>query len=155
MVESIGVVDLETLKREGGLDFLNGIITGRHPAPPIAETLGFHLVEVVAGRAVFESTPARRHYNPIGTVHGGYAATLLDSCMGCAVHSTLGQGQGYTTLEFKVHLVKAITDATGPVRAEGRVLSTGRRAATAEGHLTDATGKLLAHATTTCLIFSL
>jgi uncharacterized protein (TIGR00369 family) len=155
MVESFGVVELETLKREGGLDFLNGIIAGRHPAPPIAETLGFRLAEVAEGRAVFESTPARRHYNPIGTVHGGYAATLLDSCMGCAVHSTLEQGQGYTTLEFKVHLVKAITDATGPVRAEGRVLSTGRRAATAEGHLTDAAGKLLAHATTTCLIFPL
>ena len=101
------------------------------------------------------ATPAFKHYNPLGTVHGGYAAILLDSCMGCAVHTTLPKGTGYITLEFKVSLVRAITADTGPVRAEGKVLSSGRRAATAEGRLTDASGRLLAHATTTCLVFGL
>jgi uncharacterized protein (TIGR00369 family) len=150
-----GVVDLETLKAESGLDFLTGIIAGRHPAPPIAETLGFRLIEVETGKAVFEGLPGRRHYNPIGSVHGGFAATLLDSCMGCAVHSTLAAGQGYTTLEFKVSLVRAITDATGPVRAEGKVIAAGRRTATADGRLVDGSGRLLAHGTTTCLLFPL
>jgi uncharacterized protein (TIGR00369 family) len=150
-----GVVGLETLKSESGLEFLRGIIDGRHPAPPIAETLGFHLTDVEAGRAAFVATPARKHYNPIGSVHGGFAATLLDSCMGCAVHSTLDAGQGYTTLEFKVSLTRGMTDQTGPVRAEGRIIASGRRTATAEGRLTDATGRLLAHATTTCLLFPL
>lgn len=153
--QRFGVVDLATLKGERGLDFLRGIIEGRHPAPPIAATLGFRLAEVAHGRAVFEGVPERRHYNPIGTVHGGYAATLLDSCMGCAVHATLDAGQGYTTLEFKVSLVRPITEATGAVRAEGQVLSAGRRAATAEGRLVDAAGRLLAHGTTSCLIFPL
>jgi len=104
---------------------------------------------------VFEGVPAFRHYNPLGTVHGGYAATLLDSCMGCAVHSTLPKGVSYTTLEFKVSLIRPITSDTGLVRAEGHTLNVGRRAATAEGRLTDAKGKLLAHASTTCLIFDL
>jgi uncharacterized protein (TIGR00369 family) len=99
--------------------------------------------------------PVPCHYNPIGTVHGGYAATLLDSCMGCCVHSTLPVGAGYTTLEFKVTLIRAITAETGPVTAEGRILNAGRRAATAEGRLTDAKGRLLAHATTTCLVFDM
>jgi uncharacterized protein (TIGR00369 family) len=150
-----GVVSLETLKAESGLEFLRGIKDGRHPAPPISETLAFRLVDVETGRVIFAATPALKHYNPIGSVHGGFAATLLDSCMGCAVHSTLEAGQGYTTLEFKVSLTRGMTDQTGPVRAEGRVIASGRRTATAEGRLTDATGRLLAHATTTCLLFPL
>jgi uncharacterized protein (TIGR00369 family) len=104
---------------------------------------------------LFEGTPALEHYNPLGTVPGGYAATLLDSCMGCAVHTTLPKGVGYATLEFKVSLVRALTADTGRVRAEGKVVSSGRRVATAEGRLTDADGRLLAHATTTCLVFEL
>ena len=120
---------------------------------PIADHTGFGLVEVESGRAVFAGTPALRHYNPLGTVHGGYAATLLDSCMGCAVHTALPKGTGYTTLEFKVSLVRPITADTGPVRAEGKLVSGGRRVATAEGRLTDSSGRLLAHATTTCLVF--
>jgi uncharacterized protein (TIGR00369 family) len=113
----------------------------------------FDLAEVEHGRAVFEGTPRLEHYNPLGTVHGGYAATLLDSCMGCAVHTTLPKGIGYTTLEFKISLVRPITADTGLVRAEGKVVSGGRRVATSEGRLTDSRGRLLAHATTTCLVF--
>lgn len=152
---NVGVVPMETMASMSGLEFLNAIASGELPAPPIADLLGFSLIEVENGRAVFESVPEFRHYNPLGTVHGGYAATLLDSCLGCAVQSTLPKGIGYTTLEFKVSLVRAITADTGPVRAEGRILNAGRRAATAEGRLTDARGRLLAHATTTCLVFEL
>jgi uncharacterized protein (TIGR00369 family) len=152
---TIGIVSIEELAAAPGLDLLRGIIDGRYPIPPIAELLGFYLAEVDFGRAVFRSTPEFKHYNPLGTVHGGYAATLLDSCMGCAIHSTLAVGVGYTTLEFKVTLIRAITDETGVVTAEGRILNSGRRAASAEGRLTDAKGRLLAHGTTTCLVFDL
>lgn len=150
-----GVVPLETLKSHSGLELLSAIRDGRLPAPPISKVLSFRLVEVEHGRAVFEGTPSLEHYNPIGSVHGGYAATLLDSCMGCAVHSALPRGQGYTTLEFKVSLVRGLTSETGIVRAEGKLLSLGRRVGTAEGRLVDSAGKLLAHATTTCLILEL
>ena len=107
------------------------------------------------GLAVFTVTPEYRHYNPIGAVHGGLAATLLDSCMGCAVHTHLKAGTGYTTLEFKVNFVRGVTDQSGLLRAEGRSLYVGRRSATAEGKLMDANGTLLAHGTTTCLVFPL
>lgn len=150
-----GTVPLDTVKRESGLDYLKGIIEGRHPQAPICRMLGFRLIEADKGLAVFEGAPSLAHYNPIGSVHGGYAATLLDSCMGCAVQSMLEQGTGYTTLEIKVNYVRAISDRTGPVRAEGRSISTGRRAATAEGRLIDGAGTILAHATTTCLVFAL
>jgi uncharacterized protein (TIGR00369 family) len=150
-----GVVPAEVAGTMSGLEFLQGMIAGRFPRPPIMELIGFGLAEVEQGRAVFEATPAFKHYNPLGTVHGGYAATLLDSCMGCAVHTTLPKGIGYATLEFKISLVRALTADTGPVRAEGTVISSGRRVATAEGRLTDARGRLLAHATTTCLVFEL
>lgn len=150
---AIGVVTAEELRSVSGLEFLSGIVAGRFPAPPISATLGFRLAEVELGRALFIGIPERAFYNPIGSVHGGWASTLLDSCMGCAVHSTLAAGQGYTTLELKVNLVRAITDTTGEVRAEGRTLATGRRVATAEGRILDSAGKLLAHATTTCLVF--
>jgi uncharacterized protein (TIGR00369 family) len=148
-----GMTPLDQVKHLSGLEFMQGILEGRFPPPPITAPLRFELVEVEHGRAVFEGMPEFAFYNPIGVVHGGYAATLLDSCMGCAVHATLPPGQAYTTLEFKINFVRAMTDKTGRVRAEGRVIHPGNRAATAEGHLYDARGKLLAHATTTCLIF--
>ena len=150
-----GLVPAETAAAMTGLELLKEMIAGRLPGPPILETLDFTLTEVEQGRAVFEGVPQFKHYNPLGTVHGGYTATLLDSCMGCAVHTTLPKGVGYTTLEFKVSLIRPLTKDTGLVRAEGKVLNAGRRAATAEGRLTDASGKLLAHATTTCLVFDL
>ncbi len=150
-----GVAPLETLKSMSGLEFLTAIRDGRLPAPPISRGLAFRLAEVERGRVVFEGFPSSDHMNPIGTVHGGYAATLLDSCMACAVQSTLPKGTGYTTLEFKVSLVRAITPDTGRVLAEGRVLTAGRRIGTAEGRLLDEAGKLLAHGTTTCLIMEL
>jgi uncharacterized protein (TIGR00369 family) len=153
--ERYGLVPAETAATMSGLELLQGMIAGRFPGPPIMQLIGFRLAEVETGRAVFEGTPAFKHYNPLGTVHGGYAATLLDSCMGCSVHTTLPKGTGYTTLEFKVSLVRAISADTGLVRAEGKVISSGRRVATAEGRLTDARGRLLAHATTTCLVFEL
>jgi uncharacterized protein (TIGR00369 family) len=148
-----GVVPPEVAATMSGLELLQGMIEGRLPGPPIMKLLGFGLVEVGQGRAVFEGTPTLAHYNPLGTVHGGYAATLLDSCMGCSVHTTLPKGVGYTTLEFKISLVRPITAETGRIRAEGKVISGGRRIATAEGRLTDGGGRLLAHATTTCLVF--
>jgi uncharacterized protein (TIGR00369 family) len=148
-----GLVPAEVAATMSGLELLQGMIAGRFPGPPIMQLFGFRIAEVESGRAVFESVPEFKHYNPLGTVHGGYAATLLDSCMGCAVHSTLPKGVGYTTLEFKVSLIRALTVDTGPVRAEGKTISSGRRVATAEGRLTDARGRLLAHATTTCLVF--
>jgi uncharacterized protein (TIGR00369 family) len=148
-----GVTPLAQVKHLSGLEFMQGILEGRFPPPPIATALKFELTELGHGRAVFEGVPEFAFYNPIGAVHGGYAATLLDSCMGCAVHTTLAAGQAYTTLEFKINYVRAMTDQTGRVRAEGRVIHPGNRAATAEGHIYDARGKLLAHATTTCLVF--
>ena len=151
----IGVATAEQLKALAGLDFLQGMIDGKLPRPPISGLLGFQLVEVRKGYVAFAGTPGPQHYNPIGSVHGGYGATLLDSCMGCAVHSSLEAGIGYTTLEFKINFVRGMTDKTGPIRAEGTLLSGGRRAATAEGRIIDSTGRLLAHGTTTCLVMPL
>lgn len=136
-----------------GLEFLRAIRDGRFPPPPIAEVLGFWLADVEEGRVVFAGQPAEYHYNPIGVVHGGFAATLLDSAMGCAVHSTLPAGTGYTTLEVKVNYIRALTSETGPVRCVGTVIHTGGRTATAEGRLVDEAGRLYAHGTTTCMIF--
>ena len=148
-----GVVAPEVVKELGVLAFLKGIVAGTQPSPPMSELLGFHLTEVDEGRAVFEGLPEYRHYNPIGTVHGGFAATLLDSALGCAVFSTLAKGEAWTTLELKFNLVRPLTKDTGPVRAEGRVIHRGRTVATSEGDLKDRAGKLYAHATTTCMIF--
>jgi len=148
-----GVVAPDVLKSYSGLDFLKAIIDGTLPQPPIAETLGFHLVEAAEGRAAFEGTPEFRHYNPIGTVHGGLAATMLDSALACAVFSTMEKGDVWTTLELKVNYVRPLTKDTGPVRAEGRVIHRGRSVATSEGDLKDRAGKLYAHATTTCMVF--
>ena len=148
-----GLVDAEAIKSFGGLEFLKGIVNGTQPQPPISELLGFHLVEIEEGRAVFEGLPEYRHYNPIGTVHGGFAATLLDSALGCAVFSTLVKGDAWTTLELKFNLVRPMTKDTGPVRAEGRIIHRGRTVATSQGELKNRAGKLYAHASTTCMIF--
>jgi len=152
---NIGVPPLETMKGMSGLDYLQRIVDGRLPRPPITETLGFALVEVKPGFALFTMTPHFRHYNPIGTVHGGVAATLLDSCMSCSIQTHFEAGTGYTTLEIKVNMVRPITEKTGLIRAEGRSLHVGRRSATAEGRIIDAAGTLLAHGTTTCIVFPL
>jgi uncharacterized protein (TIGR00369 family) len=151
----VHTASLEELKGYSGLDFLRRIADGTVPQPPIAATLGFLLAEVAPGYALFTMAPEFRHYNPIGTVHGGVACTLLDSCMSCAVQTHVPKGQGYTTLELKVNLVRPITAATGPIRAEGRSLHVGRRSGTAEGKILDAKGTLLAHGTTTCMIFEI
>jgi uncharacterized protein (TIGR00369 family) len=147
-------VDLmaENQGRLSGLDVLRKMLAdGR--GPPIAATLQFALAEIEPGRALFRATPGAHAYNPIGVVHGGYAATLLDSACGCAVHSMLSPGQGYTTLELKIAYHKALTLETGPVEAEGKVVSIGRRVAFAEARLLDASGRLHASATSTLLVF--
>ena len=144
----------EAGRKLSGIEFLRAIRDKRLAAPPIAVLLGFDLVEVDAGYAVFEVVPGERHYNPIGVVHGGLAMTLLDSFMGCAVQTHMPAGSGYTTLEAKTNLVRAITAETGKLRAIGRTLHVGKRMATAEGRLEDGSGKLYAHATTTCIVLN-
>ena len=144
------VVDLAALS---GIEQLRRALGGDATPTGIGKTLGFRMVELEEGRVVFEGTPGPHLYNPLGTVHGGYAATLLDSAVGCAVHSRLKPGQTYTTLELKVSYIRSITGDTGPVRAEGVVVNVGRRAGFAEGKLTDASGKLYATATSTLIIF--
>jgi uncharacterized protein (TIGR00369 family) len=150
-----GVTSTEVMASMAGLDFVRAIFDGRLPAPPIMQTIEPFDSTAEAGHVVFYSTPGFRHYNPIGSVHGGYAATLLDSAMGLAVHTMLPPGTGYTTLEFKISFIRDMTKDTGPVRSEGHILNVGRRAATAEARVSDAKGRLLAHATTTCLVFPL
>ncbi|MCF8177940.1 MAG: PaaI family thioesterase [Sulfuritalea sp.] len=149
-----GALTLENLRECTGLELFQKMIAGELPRPPISDTLGFYLVEAEKGHVIFQGIPEHRHYNPIGSVHGGYHATLLDSCVACAIQSTLEAGQGYTTIELKVNYVRALTDRVGPVRAEGRVIHAGKQIGTAEGKLVDADGKLYAHATTTALIFN-
>ena len=140
-------------RSSAGIDFLRAIRDGDLPPPPISVLLGFRLAEVDEGRAVFAAVPGEQHYNPIGVVHAGLAATMLDSAMGVAVHSTLPLGSGYTTLETKFNLVRPIDAATGEIRAEGTIVHRGGRVATADGRVTRASdGKLLAHGTSTCLI---
>jgi uncharacterized protein (TIGR00369 family) len=135
-----------------GIDYLRAIRDGRFPAPPIARLLGFALVEVEEGRAVFGVEPGEQHYNPIGLVHGGLLATLLDSAMGCAVHSSLPAGTGYSTLEIKVNYTRPVLANTGPLRCESKLLHRGKQTATAEGRVVDKDGKVYAHGTTTCLL---
>jgi uncharacterized protein (TIGR00369 family) len=137
-----------------GLEFVQGLASGALPLNTFAQTLGYDVVEAESGRVAITLDPTGAHLNPSGTVHGGVSATLLDSCMGLAIQSMLEKGTGSTTLEFKISLVRAITPDTGRIRAEGTVLNCGRRVGTAEGRVTDAKGRLLAHGTTTCLIFS-
>ena len=137
-----------------GLDYLRAIADGRIPPPPIAVLLGMGITDIQAGRATFSLEVGEHLYNPIGSVHGGVFCTVLDSAMGCAVHSTLDRGQGYTTLELKVNLVKALTVSTPSVQATGQVVSAGRRVVTASGHLTGPDGTLYAHGTTPCLVIA-
>jgi uncharacterized protein (TIGR00369 family) len=137
-----------------GLDYMRGVLRGDFPGAPIAGTLGFTLAEVDPGRAVFVGMPDRFVYNPIGVVHGGYAATLLDSAMGCAVHTTLAAGKAYTTVDLSISLVRAITERTGTVRSEAKVIHVGSSIITAEGRIVGADGLLYAHGTTTCLVLS-
>ena len=136
-----------------GMQMLEAIFSGDIPPAPMGDTLDFVPIHMEPGVAVFQGRPQRRHYNPLGTVHGGWFATLLDSAVGCAVHSTLPAGKGYTTLELKVNMVRALNDGVPLIRAEGKVIHAGRQVATAEGRLIGPDGKLYAHATTTCLIF--
>ena len=150
-----GIVPVDVMASMSGLDFVRAIFARRLPEPPIMQTVEPFDCTAEAGHVVMHSVPSLHHYNPIGSVHGGYAATLLDSAMGLAVHSTLPPGTGYTTLEFKVSFIRGMTKDTGPVRTEGKTLNVGRRAATAEARITDAKGRLLAHATTTCLVFEI
>ena len=148
-----GVTPTEVMASMPGIDFVRAIFDGELPAPPIMQNIEPFDSTAEPGVVVMHSVPGFRHYNPIGSVHGGYAATLLDSAMGLAVHSMLPVGTGYTTLEFKVSFIKGMTKDSGLVRTEGRTLNVGRRAATAEARITDSKGRLLAHATTTCLVF--
>jgi len=149
-----GTVSADRLKEMSGLEFVTGLASGALPLNTIAQTLGYDVVEAERGRVAITLDPTGAHLNPWGTVHGDLTATLLDSCMGLAIQSMVDKGFGSTTLEFKISLVRPITLETGRIRAEGKVLNCGKRVGTAEGRVTDADGRLLAHGTTTCLIFA-
>lgn len=148
-----GYIRSEQVRARTGLETLQAIFAGELPSPLIGETLDFVPIHVEPGVAVFQGRPQLRHYNPLGAVHGGWFATLLDSALGCAVHSALPAGKGYTTLELKVNIVRALTDAVPLVRAEGKLIHLGRQMATSEARLVGPDGKLYAHGTTTCLVF--
>ena len=148
-----GVADPAQLQGRSGLQVMQAMLAGELPYPHIMQTLDYALVEVAKGKAVFQGVPQLMHYNPLGSVHGGWYATLLDSALGCAVHTALGPGQGYTTAEFGVHIVRAASHTSGPLRAIGHVLHVGRRLATAEARIVGPDGKLYAHGSTTCLVF--
>lgn len=150
---AVGVAQPHQVIGRSGLSTLQAMLRGELPSPPISRTLSFLLIEVSEGIAVFQGTPRFEHYNPLGSVHGGWIATLLDSAVGCAVHTTLPAGRAYTTLELKVNMVRAVTDRIPRLRAEGRVVHGGSQVATAEGRLVGPDGRLYAHASTTCLIF--
>lgn len=152
--KAYGTVSAERQKQMSGLEFVQGLADGTLPLNTMAETLGYDVNEAAKGRVVVTAMPKATHLNPAGTVHGGLAATMLDTCMGLAIHTTLDKGFGSTTLEFKISLLRPITPDTGLIKAEGVVLNSGRRVGTAEGRITDQRGRLLAHGTTTCLIFS-
>ena len=151
--KTYGTVAADTQKEMSGLEFVQGLADGTLPLNTIARTLGYDVTETANGRVVVTAEPNETHLNPAGTVHGGLAATLLDSCMGLAIQSTLDKGVGQTTLEFKISLLRPISPQTGLITAEGVVMSRGRRVGTAEGRIIDGNGRLLAHGTTTCLIF--
>ena len=151
--KAYGTVSLERQKQMSGLEFVQGLANGTLPLNTMAETLRYDVTEAESGRVVVTAVPDGRHLNPGGTVHGGLAATMLDTCMGLAIHTKIEKGFGSTTLEFKISLLRPITPETGLIKAEGVVLNCGRRVGTAGGRLTDRDGRLLAHGTTTCLIF--
>lgn len=148
-----GAASREQVFGRSGMAVFAAIFAGELPPAPIGAALDFVPIHMAPGTAVFQGRPQRRHYNPLGSVHGGWFATLLDSAVGCAVHSTLPAGKGYTTLELKVNMVRPLTEAVPLVRAEGRLIHAGRQVATAEGRIVGPDGKLYAHASTTCLIF--
>lgn len=147
-----GVSDVKRVAAAPGLAFFEGMLAGQIPHAPISDTLGFVLVEIAAGRAVFQGKPLFAHYNPVGSVHGGWIATLLDSALACAVHSLLPSGKIYTTIELKVNFVRPLTERVPLVRAIGTSIHHGARIGTAEGRLVGPDGTLYAHASTTCLI---
>ncbi len=148
-----GIARREDVAGMSGIEMLAAMIAGKLPRPPMSVTLDFLLIRIEPGIALFQGRPHLKHYNPLGSVHGGWFATVLDSAMGCAVQSTLPAGKGYTTMEFKVNLVRALTEAIPVVRAEGKIVHSGRSSATAEARLFGPDGKLYAHASTTCLVF--
>lgn len=148
-----GLAQPEMVAGKTGLEVMQAMLAGALPFPHIADTLDFSLVEVAPGKAVFQGTPQLKHYNPLGTVHGGWYATLLDSALGCAVHTLMPVGRAYTTAELSVNIVRAASHKTGPLRAIGTVIHCGRQLATAEARIVGPDGKLYAHATTTCLVF--
>lgn len=150
-----GVARPEQVAGRSGLELLQAMLRGELPAAPIARTLDFQLIEVAEGRALFQGRPGPAHFNPMGGIHGGWYATLLDSALGGAVHTMMPAGRAYTTAELGVNLVKAIGPKVQRVRAEGKVLHCGRQLATAEARLYGPDGTLYAHATTTCLVFEL
>lgn len=147
-------IGAEAAKNLSGKEYIERMIRGEIPAAPITALMNFRLVEIGDGRAVFEGFPDEYHYNPIGSVHGGFMATLCDSAMGCAIHTLLPQGTGYTTLELSVNYIRPILKDTGRLICEGKAIHVGRRMATAECRLTDIEGKLYAHGTTTCAVFT-
>jgi len=149
-----GIAAPEQFAGKSGVEIYTDMMNGLLPIPPICETLDFFLVEVEKGRVVFQGRPSIRHYNPMGSVHGGWFSALLDSSVGCAVHSSLPPGKSHTTLELKVNMVRALTDKVPLVRAEGKVIHVGGQIATAEGRLFGPDGRLYAHASTTCLVFA-
>lgn len=146
---------IEDFAQLSGLETMQAVLDGRLPTPPIARTVGFALAEVAEGRVIFEGSPEFRHFNVLGSVHGGWFGVLLDSCMGCAVHTRLPRGKAYTTLEYKVNVIRAAGVGTGTLRAIGEAAHVGRRTAVAEGRIEDAQGRLYARGSTTCLFFDL
>ena len=150
-----GPIPRERARELPAIELFRAMVAGKLPAPPIGQTMNFTLAEVEPGRVVFAGEPDGRYLNPVGTIHGGWVATLLDSCMTCAVHSTLPAGQACTTVELKINFVRPLSDTIGAVRAEGRVIHAGKTISTAEGKLIDAKGTLLAHGTTTVMTFAI
>jgi uncharacterized protein (TIGR00369 family) len=153
--QQVGVVPRETVAGVAGLTFLEGLRDRRQPMPPFAAETDIWLTEVESGRVVFAGKPSSRFYNPLGTVHGGWIATLLDSAMGCAVHSLVKPGQVYTTIDMTVSFVRPVFEKTGELRCEGKIIHAGGRVATAEGRVWDAAGALIAHGSETCLVTTL
>ena len=152
---SVGITSPAQLASMSGQSFFDAMFAGELPSPPIGETLDFIPIHIEDGNAIFQGRPSQQHYNPLGSVHGGWFCTILDSAVGCAIHSTLPAGKGYTTLEIKVNMIRALTKAIPLVRAEANIIHVGRQTATAEGRIVGPDGKLYAHATTTCLVFDM
>lgn len=149
-----GVISASQLASMSGKALFDAMFAGELPSPPIGETLDFIPIHIENGHAIFQGRPGQKHYNPLGSVHGGWFCAILDSAVGCAIHSTLPAGKAYTTLEIKVNMIRALTKAIPLVRAEANIIHVGGQTATAEGRIVGPDGKLYAHATTTCLIFS-